>query len=749
MCWGVSIQQPAAAAPSSPQETPGVAGISHSPRAQAEDWVLANKQLRVLLRSDNLTLSVEDLSTKEVWGADPWENSAGRIRLRGKNSESMTVNLSAAAQKQVQAIPAGNGQGDIGVQISLAGFRSRLGPVREDRGVEQHLSLVLQILLARDRPELTFRLQDMQNTSPFWQVEYVEWPLRLFPVRTLDDDGYIVLPQEQGFMVPSRFEAGYFRYLNWVWDRIASRAVVVDQISMPWFGAKKGESSFISIIETPNDTAYGVIANDVRSPEQDAAPLSAVPTANTALFAPRVSAIWPYWRTVKGDLAYTRVARYIFQPHGGYVDMCKTYRAYAQKTGKFVTLKQKIAANPEIEKLIGAPNFELQLIAHRPRDSRYVSLATTVYDGYHHLRMSFAQAEQIIRDLKDNLGVDRANLRFAGWGRTGYDNDRPIGNASEINKEAGGTAALVKAIDAAKQAGYVALLWDNYRNFDLNSLGYDEKYIMRDYLGARVPGFSAESGHSQEICPSEGVKLFQHNMGIYLRDLKPSGVYLDTIGGLPLIECYDPRHPLTRAGTREERMNIMRVATDNKLILGAEGAPQDWNLSVVAFYDEHPIRMGIDVPLYGLVYHECAMLYRQHGDPYNYGLDNYGWVRNGPWPNKFLRSMLYGDESSWTVSDDAYYAWRKTFKAINDVLSPLQRRLAHEEMLSHKILTPDLLVQRTTYSSGVEITVNYGEFPFKLEDGTTLLPYGYRVKESAPNGHSFSGHVETNLLTKN
>jgi hypothetical protein len=140
------------------------------------------------------------------------------------------------------------------------------------------------------------------------------------------------------------------------------------------------------------------------------------------------------------------------------------------------------------------------------------------------------------------------------------------------------------------------------------------------------------------------------------------------------------------------------------------------------------------------------MLYWQHGMPYNYGLDNYGHPR-GPWPAKFLRGLLYGDQSSWTVSNSAYYAWRGTFKAINDVLAPLQRRLAHEELLNHQILTPDLLVQRTAYSSGVEVTVNYGEFPFKLEDGTELLAYGYRVKDTAPGGRTLSGRVDIGIVS--
>ena len=58
-------------------------------------------------------------------------------------------------------------------------------------------------------------------------------------------------------------------------------------------------------------------------------------------------------------------------------------------------------------------------------------------------------------------------------------------------------------------------------------------------------------------------------------------------------------------------------------------------------------------------------------------------------------------------------------------------------------------MQRTVFSSGVEVTVNYGEFSFKLEDGTELSPYGYRVKDAAPGGRSFSGRVETGLVPGN
>ena len=143
----LSAAHPAGAAPPvpPPQDAASGSAVSRAPQRQAEDRVLANKQIRVRLRPDNLTVSVDDLSTQETWGSDPWENSAGRVHLRGKHGETVTVSLGAAAQKRIEAIPAGNAED--GVQISLSEFRSRMGPVRNDRDPGAHLSLVLQILL--------------------------------------------------------------------------------------------------------------------------------------------------------------------------------------------------------------------------------------------------------------------------------------------------------------------------------------------------------------------------------------------------------------------------------------------------------------------------------------------------------------------------------------------------------------------------------------------------------------------------
>ncbi|MBV9081838.1 MAG: hypothetical protein JOZ62_04120, partial [Acidobacteriaceae bacterium] len=96
-----------------------------------EESMLSNGQLRLHLRTNNLTLSVEDLTTHTTWGSDPWENSAGRIHVRGKQGETVTVGLGAALNKNIEPVPAT--AAEEGFHISLSDFRSRMGPVREDR----------------------------------------------------------------------------------------------------------------------------------------------------------------------------------------------------------------------------------------------------------------------------------------------------------------------------------------------------------------------------------------------------------------------------------------------------------------------------------------------------------------------------------------------------------------------------------------------------------------------------------------
>ena len=237
-------------------------------------------------------------------------------------------------------------------------------------------------------------------------------------MRTVADDGYVVFVEQERMLIPSRFDqAGYFRYLNWIWERIAGWAAVFEQSSMPWFGGKKGASSFLCIIETPDDVAYGIIANDVRSPEQPRAPASAIPAANTAALH-------------TGSFRYLALLALCEGGPGlsGNRTLCVSAARRLRRNVQDLspTLREsRQAGHPEAEnrgepgsaKLIGGPNLEIQVVANRPGEPQFQSLSGAVYDGNHRLLTTFDQIAAIVHDLKTNLGVDRAVIRVAGWGR--------------------------------------------------------------------------------------------------------------------------------------------------------------------------------------------------------------------------------------------------------------------------------------------------------------------------------------------
>ena len=57
----------------------------------------------------------------------------------------------------------------------------------------------------------------------------------------------------------------------------------------------------------------------------------------------------------------------------------------------------------------------------------------------------------------------------------------------------------------------------------------------------------------------------------------------------------------------------------------------------------------------------------------------------------------------------------------------LHEAIAGTVMLSHEFVTPDRTVQRTSFSDGTEVVVNFGEKPYPLPSGETVKPSGFHV----------------------
>ena len=93
---------------------------------------------------------------------------------------------------------------------------------------------------------------------------------------------------------------------------------------------------------------------------------------------------------------------------------------------------------------------------------------------------SFAENAQTIRDLAD-YGVTDAAIITHVWQRGGYDNEYPT--VLPANAGLGGEEKLRELSQAAKDAGHLFSLHENFIDFYPNSELYDEKDVARDSQG--------------------------------------------------------------------------------------------------------------------------------------------------------------------------------------------------------------------------------------------------------------------------
>ena len=128
------------------------------------------------------------------------------------------------------------------------------------------------------------------------------------------------------------------------------------------------------------------------------------------------------------------------------------------------------------------------------------------------------------------------------------------------------------------------------------------------------------------------------------------------------------------------------------------------------------------------MFHDCIVSTWYWGDASDWLLEAAPEIT----PKKDAFNVLYGTipllwankEGSWQKARDLFLrTYRNTCK--------LHEVIATAEMLSHEFVTPDRAVQRTRFSDGTQVIVNFGERPYaaKLGGRSYLLPQnGFAVK---------------------
>lgn len=424
------------------------------------------------------------------------------------------------------------------------------------------------------------------------------------------------------------------------------------------------------------------------------------------------------WKPSMGRFRYSRKLVYHFFTDGGYVAQCKYYRDYVIASGSFRTLKEKACRNPDIDLLVGAVHIYIWA------DGRGRELAEELHKA----------------------GIEKA---WMCWDPS-HPPYPPYGYCTRL-----------------KELGYLAGVYDLYRDIcDDGILGKKLStdpickgmYLHRYYYPGLFPRVVArnkdlslksfavgnDTGLSRYwTCTKAMLDHMGERIGRELLVYQYNSIFIDVILAAGLIECYDNGHPMTASDDKEARLTMLRyfseclgmivgsewgadyglqytdlvhgVMTLNRFMTGwgNRGEPTflgDWknlerpSIMLTAsepseLYMKYGLGEYYRVPLYQLVYHDSTV-------------SSWRWEDNNHklpkvWDTKDLFNILYGTAPQWNLDMETWKRDSKKFIESYKKIGPWLNSIGYDELVDHKFLTEDRLVQETLFSSGRKAVVDF------------------------------------------
>lgn len=500
-------------------------------------------------------------------------------------------------------------------------------------------------------------------------ISEIRWPAPLI----CDGKGaYAVLNTMQGQLLPSD------------WPEAAPEKAVFDGhmcssgAYMPWWGEIAPDGGYLAYVRTAWDCKY-----TVRHPAG----------GPTRVFARHLPSL--------GRMTPERVISYYFVPAGSrYTDLCRLYRSIADDEGRAVTLRQKAALNPMVDKLIGACVMHVPGKTHIVPDSRY-------YDREHPENNDsltpFDVWEKRVRMLK-KMGVDRLYLHQDGWGQPGYDNRHP--DYLPPCEEMGGWEGMKRLSDTMRELGFMFGVHDQYRDYYLDAPTHDPDHAVRLQSGTVYEHAIWAGGKQNYLCPALAPMYVKRNFDRLLsRGIHLEGTYLDVFTCNEPDECSNPRHLVTRKECLEYRARCFHYLTARGIAPSSEEV-NDWAMpsQVFCHWAPYQAKCAIPVPLFNLCYHDCVII------PWMMPAGEWG-IPEGT--TGFLQCLLNGgmgymsETAEGEKLEENIRQWR--------VISELQRHVAKEKMTDHVFLSDDRARQQTVFSDGTRVTVDFSQNTYDIQ----------------------------------
>lgn len=478
---------------------------------------------------------------------------------------------------------------------------------------------------------------------------------------------------------------------RWVRSPLSERLfyTAFDNLSMRWFGGLRGEAGWLAVFSD----GYADAGVHV-----------------TALAAS------PGWLKSMGRWGASRAVRYRCTS-GGYVGLARTFRQWAKEKGLVRTLREKIDATPATQTLVGGRILSLhQAKSIRPEpheeSGRRVPAEVLTPGGRVEVFLSHAEAARVVREAVES-GMTKGVVNVRGWIRGGYDESHP--DVWPPEETLGTVEELRELLAAAPLAG---VLHDNYQDIYEQSPSFP-KGVVRTSDGEPFAGGLWAGGQAYLICSREALGYARRNWE-KIRQLQPKGMFIDTTTAAQLFECRDGDHPISRAEDEHYKLELLSFYKSQDLIVGSEEG-RDFGVPVADFYENrHRHVPGESIPLWPLVFHDAVVCARYlqptAPEPSGHGAPN------------LLADLLWGYAALWHVrSLDDWRKRREAFK-FSLLVDAWHARVGLDDMVNHQFVTEDLLVEKTEFSSGLTMLVNFSPEP-RTVDGVTVAAGRHAVQE--------------------
>jgi len=606
-------------------------------------WRLKGGRIEVSVDLDSLRLAAT--TPKGAWATQP--SFEGDLKLGDASGRELAMSrLASASEKRAEPYRTGF---QTGVKISLSGFR-----LADGGEVDPRIDLFVGLDGADE--DLVCRILAVDGEI---RVRELIWPASFEP----GSFASTVVPFMQGMLLPRDWPRAVRLYDSMSYGR---------GLYMPWWGFARDGASALVLLETPDDAgcrfghpAGGPTSIDVR------------------------------WVHSLGRWSYPRLVRFAFLDTGGYVGLAKRYRRYVMETGKFVSLREKIARNPLVAKLIGAPVVHTSILYHVQPQSSYYDKKDPAKN---HQLVTFDKRASELGALAA-LGFRRAYVHLDGWGVRGYDNLHP--DILPPCPEAGGWEGMKRLADACDKLGFVFAIHDQYRDYYLDAASYNLRNAQVGENGRREFHATWYGGAQTYLCPSLAPgHVAKNHRALLNHGVKLRGAYLDVFAVVPPDECYNPEHPVTRSECLRFRGDCLDFVRSYGGVVSSE-EPADWAVPHLDLVHHGPFAldpnpgsgpaMGIPIPLFDLVYHDALLL------PWSLGKGAWGIPETDL---GFLHGLAHAGLPYLSLTPSAIELEQvQTMCALN-------ARLGLLELTSHQFLDGSFRRQRFTYADGTAVTID-------------------------------------------